>query len=539
MENYYQILGIQPGASDEAIRSRYRFLAKAYHPDRFGDESRAQAEEEMKRINQAYAVLGDPEKRLAYDLKMGLREAPAPPPPPPSPDPQPEPPPAGANPSEQIQETIQAVRSQWMHLVFGVHDQPAVMAQTDALLSMAVELVGLANPGSRIHQRSPQVARISEQVRLAVLANACLGAAYETDGPPRGIPPVQILLASMAPMMTLVQQQCAQGAQRNVLREADIRQYAGQISNMLQALCTHSQGYGRAIAQEHRQGSTKQAAGQQNAQARQEPRRTSKKESEPAAAPEPTFCQSCGRVGPVKHITLHQFLGFIIIGRHRRLEGDLCANCIEQHFWEMSGKTLLFGWWFPFYIIGSPFGLLLNLLRYLGAWGLRGSAPNLGRIALGWKLISLLVVAGIIGYGVYLNTPRVVTVYYVYSDPQPTAVANIAVTRTSTPVPTRSLPTVTPRKPSPTPQSCTHWSEVTKADKNRYLCVYGNVKKAYWGDNLFYMSFSDSKDAFRMIVLNGYYYEGVQGNCVQASGTIKLYDNMPYIEVSDQLWHCQ
>jgi len=68
MDNYYQILGIAADATIEEIKSRYRFLAKAYHPDRFGDaETKAQAEAEMKRINEAYAILSNPDKRKAYD----------------------------------------------------------------------------------------------------------------------------------------------------------------------------------------------------------------------------------------------------------------------------------------------------------------------------------------------------------------------------------------------------------------------------------------------------------------------------------------
>jgi len=63
--DYYKILGLDKTASVEKIKSAYRKLAKQYHPDKNpGDRS---AEEKFKEINEAYAVLSDPEKRKKYD----------------------------------------------------------------------------------------------------------------------------------------------------------------------------------------------------------------------------------------------------------------------------------------------------------------------------------------------------------------------------------------------------------------------------------------------------------------------------------------
>lgn len=71
MADYYQILGVSPDADAEEIRRRYRFLAKAYHPDRYTDlETKAEAEKEMQRINEAYAVLSNLDKRAVYDRQM-------------------------------------------------------------------------------------------------------------------------------------------------------------------------------------------------------------------------------------------------------------------------------------------------------------------------------------------------------------------------------------------------------------------------------------------------------------------------------------
>ena len=65
--DYYQTLGVARDTPADAIKKAYRGLARKYHPD---VSKEADAEKRMKEVNEAYAVLSDPEKRAAYD-KVG------------------------------------------------------------------------------------------------------------------------------------------------------------------------------------------------------------------------------------------------------------------------------------------------------------------------------------------------------------------------------------------------------------------------------------------------------------------------------------
>jgi molecular chaperone DnaJ len=71
MKDYYGLLGVPRNATEAEIKKAFRGLALKYHPDRNPDNK--ESEEKFKEINEAYSVLGDPEKKAHYD-RFGTAE---------------------------------------------------------------------------------------------------------------------------------------------------------------------------------------------------------------------------------------------------------------------------------------------------------------------------------------------------------------------------------------------------------------------------------------------------------------------------------
>ncbi len=65
--DYYEVLGVSRGASDDEIKKAYRKLAMKYHPDRNQGDAAKEAEAKFKEVKEAYEILSDGQKRSAYD----------------------------------------------------------------------------------------------------------------------------------------------------------------------------------------------------------------------------------------------------------------------------------------------------------------------------------------------------------------------------------------------------------------------------------------------------------------------------------------
>ena len=73
-ENYYDILEVNKNASPEIIEKAYKTLVKKYHPDLQENNLKNNYEEKIKKINEAYEILSNPEKRKNYDLQLHNNE---------------------------------------------------------------------------------------------------------------------------------------------------------------------------------------------------------------------------------------------------------------------------------------------------------------------------------------------------------------------------------------------------------------------------------------------------------------------------------
>ncbi len=79
MATHYELLGLPPHASQDEIRAAYRALARRHHPDTQHDVDPATADrsrQTMAALNGAWAVLGDPARRRAYDAELDGRAGP-------------------------------------------------------------------------------------------------------------------------------------------------------------------------------------------------------------------------------------------------------------------------------------------------------------------------------------------------------------------------------------------------------------------------------------------------------------------------------
>jgi DnaJ-class molecular chaperone len=70
LSDHYKTLQVTRDAEPEVIERAFKALTRKYHPDRASDSDRTSANRRMQRLNEAYEVLRDPERRRAYDAEL-------------------------------------------------------------------------------------------------------------------------------------------------------------------------------------------------------------------------------------------------------------------------------------------------------------------------------------------------------------------------------------------------------------------------------------------------------------------------------------
>jgi hypothetical protein len=126
--------------------------------------------------------------------------------------------------------------------------------------------------------------------------------------------------------------------------------------------------------------------------------------SQKSSMPE-SYCQVCGIPAQTKYVEFYQNIGAIFMRFRKEVKGNLCKTCIEECFWKWTGITLLLGWWGIISALLTPFILLNNIFRYLGAIGLqKPTMRQPSSSTTGWRLV-VLACFGFLGF-VGLNLVR-------------------------------------------------------------------------------------------------------------------------------------
>lgn len=262
------------------------------------------------------------------------------------------------------------------------------------------------------------------------------------------------------------------------------------------------------------------------------------------------LCESCGMPIKTKYVEIYQNIGLLIMRRFGSVKGRFCRSCIEYHFWTMTGKTMLFGWWGVISFIITPFLLINNFLRYLSS--LRMEKPivsitprpssfwifsSLGGIFLVFYLMNYLF-GGVSTTESYIptrtSTPRVISQSSIKTTSINMVDSSASITKTPTKRPTLY------KSSTPVKKSCYRWDEVTASMIGKKICVYGKVYKARYQVDTFQILFSEKANSFFFAVDSGDYFEVKPSECFFVEGLVKeSYYGVPYIVPGEYIYYCE
>jgi hypothetical protein len=106
---------------------------------------------------------------------------------------------------------------------------------------------------------------------------------------------------------------------------------------------------------------------------------------------------------------------------------------------------------------------------------------------------------------------------------------------------TESPPTPGP-SPTPTPEPCHHWSEVTMEDVGGTLCVFGDVKSAWWdsSQSAYFITFGSEEGSYYIVLYGWSIIDLNPGDCVTSTGEIGHLGNSPVMTIDAyDLYKCE
>ncbi len=98
----------------------------------------------------------------------------------------------------------------------------------------------------------------------------------------------------------------------------------------------------------------------------------------PAAAPQVEvilrpgegYCETCRRIGPLRHATFMQNIGAVVLRFPRTVSGQLCKFCIDKYFFRFTAVTMMLGWWGIISFFYSLFAIPSNVIIWLDSLGM-------------------------------------------------------------------------------------------------------------------------------------------------------------------------
>jgi len=87
------------------------------------------------------------------------------------------------------------------------------------------------------------------------------------------------------------------------------------------------------------------------------------------------FCQACRREVPAKYCEFTQGIGMLVLRTQRGVKGNMCKHCASKYFWELTGLTMVTGWWGVISFITNIVFIISNITYFIGS----RSLPEPGR----------------------------------------------------------------------------------------------------------------------------------------------------------------
>lgn len=231
------------------------------------------------------------------------------------------------------------------------------------------------------------------------------------------------------------------------------------------------------------------------------------------------YCQSCGLPAETKYVEFYENVGMVFMRYNRSVKGNLCKPCIDYYFWNLTGKTMLLGWWGVISFIVTPFILLNNLLRFVFSTGMKKPSLQIAPSPSPFWVFS--AIGGFLFIGFFLFS------MISSASAQPTSYSSAPVYPTNTPIYRSTQPPPRPTKRSITYNgiTCVPWTSINESDVESRLCVYGKVYTyGPYTDKWSTIQFSSSSTAFRVMDFNYYYTSPLEfGDCVVVYGRIRDY----------------